>query len=32
MDHYVAVKIDEIEVYLSTWISVRNIILSETTL
>lgn len=29
-DYQAATKIDEIEVYQSTWISIRNIILSET--
>ena len=30
MDHYAAVKINEIEVYLSPWITIRNIMLSGT--
>ena len=30
MDHYAAAKINEIEVYLSPWITIRNIMLSGT--
>ena len=30
MNHYAAVKISEIEIYLSPWITMRNIMLSGT--